>query len=165
MAGARGRTLDLDSPGALERLLSAATAATIRADDCFDTIISTCRLIDVADLGAATRAMARLLSIDGELHLVEPVNHVGPMGMVLSSVGSRLPRASGLHISRDVVGAVRATGLSVADVDRFIAQTWIWPLRPLVQIRAVRVASANDRTSVGAGGSLAAKITEEKESS
>jgi hypothetical protein len=137
LASARGRVLDLDTPGALDLVAAASTPDEIVDDERYDTVISTCRLVVVPDLLGALRALRRLLAVDGELHLIEPVNHPGPVGLVLSSAGSWLPSVAGLHLSRDVVGATRAAGLSAVDVGRFTVPTWVWPLRRFVQVRAV----------------------------
>lgn len=139
LASARGRVLDLDSPGALEVVAAASSSALgdIADDERYDTIVSTCRLIALPDLLGALRALRALLAVDGELHLVEPVNHPGPTGLLISSAGSRFPVVVGMHLARDVVGATRAAGLSVADVERFSVATWVWPLRRFVQARAI----------------------------
>lgn len=139
LASARGRVLDLDTPGALEVVASAALSSDdeIAADERYDTIVSTCRLVAVPDLLGTLRAVRRLLAVDGELHLVEPVNHPGPVGLLISSAGSRLPAVAGMHLARDVVGAARAAGLSVSDAERFTMLTWVWPLRRFVQARAI----------------------------
>jgi hypothetical protein len=42
-------------------------------------------------------------------------------------------------MSRDVVASVRATGLTVADLDRFSVSTPVWALRRFVELRALRI--------------------------
>jgi hypothetical protein len=139
LAAARGRLLDLDTPGALDVVRAAAMDAVgdLPAAERFDTIVSTTRLIDVADLPAAATGLHRLLAPDGELHLVEPVNRPGILGLLASSVGALLPAVTGLHLARDVVRSLRVSGLVVVDLDRFTMTTAVWPLRRFVQGRAV----------------------------
>ena len=140
----RGRLLDLDEPGApaaLEAASAQATAApgsALTAGERYDTIVSTCRLVELADLGRALAGLDLLLAEGGELFLVEPANWPGAIGLVASSLGAWLPAARGLHLSRDVVRTVRSVGLTPADVDRFTIATPVWPLRRFVQVRAVR---------------------------
>ena len=95
-------------------------------------------------------ALDRLLADDGELRLVEPVNHPGLWGLLAGSVVAGLPPSRGRYLSRDVVAVVRSVGLTVADVDRFRIPTPVWPLRRWVDARAVRI----PRT-VGLGESVA----------
>jgi hypothetical protein len=157
---AGGRVLDLDRPGALAIVLAAGLAgpdpsgAARPADDGgdhapadrYDTIVSTCRLIDVADLPAAVGGLRASLAPGGSIHLVEPVNRPGTSGLLASSVGALLPAVAGLHLGRDVVAAMRAAGLAVVDLERFVIPTRVWPLRRFVQLRAIVV----DRTDLGA---------------
>jgi hypothetical protein len=140
LAAATGRVLDLDTPGALT-LVEAAVTEDVPDDERYDTIVCTCRLIVVPDLGRAAVGLSRLLAARGELHLIEPVNRPGSVGLVTSSAGAVLPAVSGLHLARDVPGAVRATGLTVIDLERFTIPTLVWPLRRFVQARA-RLVSA-----------------------
>ena len=151
LASAVGRLLDLAEPGALARVLAAGRAADSTGEpadheptdhepaDTYETIVSTCRLIDVADLPAAVAGMHRLLAPGGTIRLVEPVNRPGVSGLLSSSVGALLPAVGGLHLGRDVVRTVRADGLTVADLDRFVVPTRVWPLRRFVELSAIVV--------------------------
>jgi hypothetical protein len=161
---ARGRLLDLDEPGALAVLGAASAQATgapgreVAGREHYDSIVSTCRLVELADLGRALAGLDLLLADGGELHLVEPANWPGPGGLVASSLGALLPAVRGLHLSRDVVRTVRSVGLTAADVDRFTIATPVWPLRRFVQIRAVRIpvdpaAGRAAGRAAGSGGS------------
>jgi SAM-dependent methyltransferase len=137
---ARGRVLDLDQPDDRARLeVVASSPAPVDPADRFDTIVCTCALVEQPDLARAVHALARLLDDAGELLLIEPVNHAGMTGLLLSSIGSRLRAVDGLHLSRDVVATVRAAGLTVADLDRFVMPTAVWPLRRFVELRAIRI--------------------------
>ncbi len=136
LAMAAGRVLDLDTPGALTLVEAAAGGDGVADDERYDTIISTCRLITVPDLLRATTGLARLLAAGGDLHLIEPVNRPGPVGLITSSAGALLPAVAGLHLARDVPAAVRAAGLTMVDLDRFTIPTPVWPLRRFVQGRA-----------------------------
>ncbi|MGZ4682396.1 MAG: hypothetical protein ACXV8G_08055 [Acidimicrobiales bacterium] len=135
LARAAGRVLDLDTPGALT-LVDAASSDGVADDERYATIISTCRLITVPDLLRATTGLARLLAADGDLFLIEPVNRPGSVGLLTSSAGALLPAVSGLHLARDVPAAVRATGLTMVDLDRFTIPTLVWPLRRFIDARA-----------------------------
>jgi hypothetical protein len=137
---ARGRVLDLDDPAA-----TAVLAATLSDPDPaaaagrYDTILVTGQLLAWPDLHAAVVALDRLLADDGDLFVLEPVNHPGLVGLVASSIGGHLPQARRRHLSRDVVATLRSVGLCVADLDRFTIPTLVWPLRRWVQARAVRI--------------------------
>jgi hypothetical protein len=132
--------LDLGQPDARARLVRGRPGGADEAgDERYATIVCTCALVDEPDLARATRVLAGLLADDGELLMVEPVNRAGAWGLLVSSAGSMLPAVTGLHLARDVVAAVRAAGLTVADVDRFDVATPVWPLRRFVQIRALRI--------------------------
>jgi hypothetical protein len=135
LAGATGRVLDLDTPGALT-LVEAAVGEDVPDDERYDTIVCTCRLIVVPDLLRAAVGMSRLLASGGDLQLIEPVNRAGSVGLLTSSAGAMLPAVEGLHLARDVPAAVRATGLTVVDLERFTIPTLVWPLRRFVQARA-----------------------------
>jgi len=141
VAAARGRVLDIDTPGALTLVEAAAGSDEVTADERYDTIICTCRLIEVPDLLRAVTGLARLLADGGDLHLIEPVNRSGSVGLLTSSAGALLPAVSGLHLARDVPAAVRSTGLTVVDIDRFTIPTLVWPLRHFIDARA-RVVTA-----------------------
>jgi hypothetical protein len=132
LARAAGRVLDLDTPGALTLVEAAADDDGVADDERYDTIVCTCRLIEVPDLLRATTGLARLLAADGDLHLIEPVNTAGTVGLLTSSAGTLLPAVDGLHLARDVPAAVRATGLTVVDLDRSIP-TLVWPLRRFIE--------------------------------
>jgi len=142
LAAARGRVLDLDTPGALTLVEAAAGGDAVADDERYDTIICTCRLISVPDLVRATTGVARLLAADGDLRLIEPVNHPGSIGLVTSSAGALLPGLSGLHLARDVPAAVRASGLTMVDLERFTIPTLVWPLRRFIEGRACFVTAA-----------------------
>ena len=152
LAQAWGRVLDLDEPGAVDALVAASVGAsdelaTGSPAGQYDTIVSTGRLIDLADLPAAVRGLRQLLAADGELHVVEPVNRPGSQGLLESSLGALLPAVAGLHLGRDVVRVLRSERLAVIDLDRFTIATAVWPLRRFVQARAVRLESFDPGTS------------------
>ncbi len=135
----RGRVLDLDDPRGRAVLADAVGRSEVPASAPYDAIIATGSLTTWPDLHAVLVAADRLLADDGELLLVEPVDHPGVWGLLERTIGSWLPQGRGRHLSRDVVGTVRSVGLTVADVDRFTIPTWVWPLRRWVDLRAVRI--------------------------
>ena len=148
LARARGRVLDLDEPGALELVhrVSSGPAGpdptepdVTDPDDGYDTIVSTCRLVDLADLPAALAGLRRLLAPDGELFLLEPVNRPGMASLALSSAFTLMPALAGLHLGRDVVRTTRAADLAVVDLERFTIPTPVWPLRRFIQARVILV--------------------------
>src|SRR3954452_12966849 len=128
---ARGRVLDLGDAGALEIVFDAARAsgADVPSELRYETIVSTCRLVDVADLPTALAGLRRLLADEGELHLVEPVNHPGLASLLVTSAWSVAPTLRDLHLGRDVVRATRAADFAVVDLHRFTVDTPVWPLR------------------------------------
>lgn len=146
LASARGRVLDLDSPE-FTGLVDGTGLAEPGDEAPYDTIVSTGRLVAAPDLFLTLTALTGRLADDGELHLVEPVGRPGTMGLLAASLGTCLPGMAGLHVARDVPAAVRATGLTVIDLERFTVPTAIWPLRHFVQLRATRLVPAE--VSVG----------------
>jgi len=138
LARARPPVLDLDDPAARRRLRP--EYPSVAPDDgLVSSIVCTAALIEEPDLVRAVRVLAALLADDGELLLVEPVGRPGLWGLLVSSAGAALPAVAGLHLSRDVPAAVRAAGLTIADLDRFEIATPVWPLRRFVQLRALRI--------------------------
>ncbi len=136
----RGQVLDLDSPQGRDLMADTLVSpATVPVVERYDTIISTGALATWPDLHAVLVAVDRLLADDGELRLVEPVHHPGLWGLLTGSAGACLPSARGRYLSRDVVATVRSVGMTIADVDRFTVDTWVWPLRRWVDARAVRI--------------------------
>jgi hypothetical protein len=139
---AQGRLLDISEPGALDVVLAASFADSEPSPaERYDTIVSTCRLIDVADLPGVVVGLRRLLATDGQLQVVEPVNRPGNRGLLTSSLGALLPAVAGLHLGRDVVRVLRSERLAVVDLDRFTVATRVWPLRRFVEARAVLLES------------------------
>jgi SAM-dependent methyltransferase len=99
----------------------AATVESVDFDDgSFDTVVATLVLCTVADLDAATGAIARWLRPDGEVlfleHMVAPGRR-GTLQRAATPVWARL--AAGCHLDRDPIAALRRAGLVVADLDHF----------------------------------------------
>jgi hypothetical protein len=140
LQAATGRVLDLDDPAG-RAVLVAALATPASVTEPYDTIVSTGALTTWPDLRAALVAIDRLLADDGELRLVEPVNHPGLWGLLVGSACAGLPAGRGRYLLRDVVATVRSVGLTAADIDRFTIRTGAWPLRRWVDVRAVRIPS------------------------
>ena len=144
LSNTRGRVLDLDAPE-FAGLLDRTSPPAALDDEPYDTIISTCRLIAAPDLLATLSALSDRLAVDGDLYVVEPVGHPGAVGLLTASLGSWLPGMAGLHLGRDVPATVRATGLTVVDLERFTVPTAMSPLRRFVQLRATRLSSVPAR--------------------
>ena len=139
--GDRGRVLDLDDP-AFAGLIDGTAEGDPEDGVAFDLIVSTGRLVGAPDLLWTLRALVARLAPHGELVAVEPVGRSGTIGLLAASLGACLPGVDGLHLSRDVPATVRAAGLTVVDVERFVVPTWLWPLRHVVQLRAIRLPAA-----------------------
>jgi len=141
LSQARGRILDLDAPEFVG-LLDRAIPSPAPDEEPYDTIISTSRLVDAPDLFATLSALSDRLAVDGDLYVVEPVGRPGAVGLLAASLGCWLPGMAGLQVGRDVPATLRATGLTVVDLERFTVPTAMWPLRRFVQLRATRLAVA-----------------------
>lgn len=139
LASASGRILDLDDPAAEGFLEAPIGEITGLGEMTYDRIVSTCRLMTAPDLFLSLSALVARLAPDGELVLVEPVGRPGVGGLLTASLGTWLPGQRDLHLARDLPAAVRATGLTVVDADRFTVPTAVWPLRHLVELRAIRL--------------------------
>lgn len=147
---ARGRILDLDDPDVALAFLDAgrtrigATSAppAPEAPGGYDTVVATGVLAAFADLGAVTTALVGCLAPDGELLFVEPVGEPGWANVIRTSVGDVRRRGApwhGLHLDRDVLAAVRLTGLVVCDADRGELPGQPPSLRHWVSGRALRI--------------------------
>jgi hypothetical protein len=117
------------------RLLAEVRGATLHlrpgdptpsaADPRPDTIVSEVWLASQADLPAAVRRLADLLAPGGRLLVLEPERALGWRGLAgFLTVGS-----AGLHLDRDVSGALWAAGLRVVDADHQVAAGAPRPLR------------------------------------
>jgi len=89
-------------------------------DRSFDTVVSTLVLCTVPDPGRALARIRALLKPGGRLLFLE---HVGGVGIKLrlqhlvSPMWQRL--LGGCHPDRDLVGAIRSAGFTIAECDRF----------------------------------------------
>lgn len=91
----------------------------------WDTIVSEVWLASQADLPAAVRRLADLLAPGGRLLVLEPERALGWRGLAgFLTVGS-----AGLHLDRNVSGALWAAGLRVTDADHQVAAGAPGPLR------------------------------------
>ena len=134
--------LDVGSPDGRDLLRRAVEDGVGPSDrGRFATVVSTAGLVRLADLGAAVAAVDSLLAPDGVLYACEPAERPGPGGLLVSSAGALLPPVRGVHVARDLPAVLRATGYTMTDVERFTMPTLVWPLRPFLQLRAVRTAS------------------------
>ena len=147
---ATGRVLDLDEPGVAEAFLdagrtrigAASAPPALGPPGSYDTVVATGVLAAFADLGAVTVALVGCLAPDGELLFVEPVGEPGWSNVIRTTVGDvRRRRAPwhGLHLDRDVLAAVRLTGLVVCDADRGELPGQPPSLRYWVSGRALRI--------------------------
>ncbi|MDQ1374281.1 MAG: hypothetical protein QOJ09_1619 [Actinomycetota bacterium] len=98
-------------------------------DASFDTVVTTLSLCTVPDLDVALTEVRRLLKPDGRLLFLEHVRASGLQGVaqrVSGPVWTRL--AAGCHPDRDILGAMRTSGLAVTDCDRFRVRLAVNPL-------------------------------------
>jgi SAM-dependent methyltransferase len=109
-------------------------------DGSFDAIISAAGLARFADLAAAVATVDRLLVPGGVLLAIEPAPLPGMGGLVAASLGSLIPAARGAHLARDLQVTLRTAGFTITDAERFTMPTLVWPLRPFLQVRALRAA-------------------------
>jgi len=90
------------------------------ADGSFDTVVSTLVLCTVPDPQAALTRIRGLLRPGGSLLFLE---HVAGLGMrlrlqrLVSPLWQRM--LGGCHPDRDLVGAIRSAGFTIAECDRF----------------------------------------------
>lgn len=132
----RGEVLDVGSPDGRDLLWRAVHDGLGDHARRFDTVVSVAGLVRFPDLVAAVTSLASLLAPDGELYACEPVGRPGAVGLLGSSLGALLPPVRGVHVARDLPAALRATDLTVTDIERFSMPTAVWTLRPFVQLRA-----------------------------
>lgn len=134
--------LDLSDPSArqlIDELGRSSLGAVDQSDPAtHEVIVSIGALTRFADLPRALHGIRRALAPGGRLHLVEPVTHPGWPGIVRASLGTTLPAVRGQHLGRDIPLALRATGFTITDLERFTMPTYQWPLRPFIHAR-VRV--------------------------
>ena len=134
--GAMRRRLD-------ERVASATVPVTVHAagidDDpfgpaAFDTVVTTLTLCTVPDLDGALERIRTLLAPDGRLLFLEHVPGHGAQGLLQRAVGPVWPHlAGGCRLDRDIPAALRRTGFSVLELERFSMPTFLLPVRPAVQ--------------------------------
>ena len=129
--------LDVSAPPG-RAVLTDALAGRL-PDERFDAVVSVAGLVRFADLGAAVAGIVDLLAPGGELHAVEPVGRPDLTGLVAGSLGALVPAARGSHLGRDLVAVARDRGLTVTDLLRLTMPTTVWPLRPFVALRGLRI--------------------------
>ncbi len=111
----------------------------------FDTIVSLIRTPLVADLNRFLthgRTLMELLADGGRLLFLEPVARAGRTGRLLA-LGGRLGRAvGGLHLDWDLPAEIRASGMTITDLQRFEVPSVSAPFRPFVEARVRRPISS-----------------------
>lgn len=110
----------------------------------FDAVVSVAGLSRIADLSAAVAAVSELVTPDAVWLACEPGYRPGLLAMAAASAGVLLPPARGVHLARDLPATLRHHGLVVTDIERFTMPTLLWPLRPFVQLRAIRPSALVD---------------------
>lgn len=139
MASASGRVLDLDDPGSRVLLAAAMEHAPDRPIVAsWDAVVSVAQLVRFPDLGAALRAIDRLLAPSGRLFVVEPVARPGALRMFALAPFVAVRPVRGFHIGRDLPAAIRTTTLVIDDIERFPVRTAVPGLRHFVAIEARR---------------------------
>ena len=100
----------------------------------FDTVVTTLTLCTVPDLDGALERIRTLLAADGRLLFLEHVPGQGGQRIVQRALRPVWPHvAGGCHLDRDIPAALRRTGFSVLDLERFNMPTFILPVRAAVQ--------------------------------
>jgi SAM-dependent methyltransferase len=137
LAALEGDVLDLARPDARHEVNAVASGAAV--EHRYDGIVSVASLVFFPDLLAAVRAIDQLLAPQGVLGMVEPTHHHGMTATALATAWACHPVVRDLHVERDVPRTVRATGLTITDLERFEMPTSIFPLRRFVDLRATRI--------------------------
>lgn len=137
---AAGRVVvDLSRPSERDALMLSDGSGLRDSEGSLNSVVSVCGLVHCADLPGTLASLGRLVGPGGELLALEPVGRPGITGMVASSIGALLPAVRNVHLARDLPAALRSTGWTLTDLERFTMPTLIWPLRPFVQLRALRL--------------------------
>ena len=108
----------------------------------FDTVVTALTLCTVPDLDRALGAVARLLAPERRLLFLEHVPAHGPVRLFQRALQPVWPHvAAGCHLDRDIPAALRRTGFTVLDLERFSMPTFLLPIRAAVQgVARARVA-------------------------
>lgn len=151
---ARGRVLDLGGAEAHAALWGAArevtevvhldrstgrrrdlgrVAALAAEGQRFDTVFSVFQLASAPDLDQALAGVRDVLAPDGIVLFLEPARLTGATGRAQRLVAPSLATATGWWVDRDIPAALRASGLSVTDLERHRSNTVQWWLRSLVE--------------------------------
>ncbi len=115
-----------------------------------DTIVSVGGLLTEPDLPGALAALDALLAPGGRLLLVDSTRSWRRSLGLLGAVPRVWPAVAGLHLQRDLVGALWAHGFVPLVVERFTVPTPVVPLRSWGHVIAVR-ASSEWPTAAGSG--------------
>ncbi|HUS60958.1 MAG TPA: class I SAM-dependent methyltransferase [Acidimicrobiales bacterium] len=119
-AARRGRLMErIASAPVCVEVHEAVAEEVLFEDGWFDTVISTLALCSVADVSSTLASISRLLRPDGSLLLLEHVGVAGVVGGLQRLVTPVWHRVGGCRLDRDLIGAVRAGGFALTDVDRF----------------------------------------------
>lgn len=130
----------MERAGVPVRLARASADGLPAEDGSVDTVVMSLVLCSVPDVGAALAEARRVLAPGGRLLFFE---HVRAEDLRLARWQDRLVRpwgffGAGCHPNRDTLGAIRAAGFEVQEVDRFdepgewLAKPHVlgWALRP-----------------------------------
>lgn len=101
----------------------------------FDTIVSLIRTPLVADLNRFLKTLTDLLTPHGRLLFLEPVVRAGRTGRMLAVVGRLGRTVGGLHLDWDLPADIRASGMTITDLERFEVPTVSAPFRPFVEMK------------------------------
>lgn len=134
-----GRVLDLAecSTGDLARLDAEGER--------FDAVVSVCRLAAEDDPLPMLMLVHRLLGDAGHLVFVEPSRPRGRRGAGAKVAGPALAAGAGWRTDRDVVALLRSCGFVISDLRRRDLPATAWPVRLLLEGRAVTAHVSLDR--------------------
>lgn len=136
---------DVDGVADVGAVLDPALASLRGQGERFDTVFSVFRLATAIDLDETLRTVRDLLEPEGRLLFLEPTRLPGVAGRAQRAAAPATALTAGWRADRDVPAQLRASGLSVLDIERHRLRTMQWWVRSVVE------GSAHLRRDLAAG--------------